>query len=62
MSAELPRPDDPELESLWEREIYERHYANAQLTIQEHPFMAARIIAEFWMQATLLDLLRGSLR
>ncbi len=60
MSA-LPRPDDPELEVMWEREAYEQHFAAAREAVRSYPDAAARVIAEFWMQSSMLEMLRGTI-
>lgn len=59
---ELPRPDDPELEVLYEQELYEKHYAAACVTVKDFPGIAARVIAEAWLQNSMFELLRGSIR
>lgn len=61
MSA-LPRPDDPDLQMLYERELREKQYAVAQEIVQKYPCLAARALAEFWFQQQMIELLRGSIR
>ena len=59
---ELPRPDDPELEVLYEREMYEHHLSAARAAVESYPETVARVLADVWMQSTMLDVLRGSIR
>ena len=58
---ELPHPDDTELETLYERELYRHCWTAAQRAVQEYPETAARVIAEVWMQSAMLDALKGTM-
>lgn len=61
MSA-LPRPDDPELEILYECEMREKQYVVALEVVEKAPHLAARALAEVWFEREMLEALRGSIR
>lgn len=60
--CELPMPDDPELEVLHQRAIYEHYYANALHTVKRYPHLAARVMADWLVSNHMLEELKGSIR
>ncbi len=59
---DLPRPDDPELETMWLKEVSEHYRDAARRAVREYPNGAADCLAHFWVEQVMLDLLRGSIR
>lgn len=45
-----------------EAALYERCYQAALLTVDEYPSVAARALADMWLETTMLDVLRGTLQ
>ena len=49
-TEELPRPSDPELAELYDRERYEACLAAARVAVRTYPDAAAQVLAQTWFE------------
>lgn len=58
---ELPIPEDPELEALYQKEVYDHYYEQATDTVSRYPHLAARVIAVWLVNGHMVNVLRGTI-